>query len=376
MQQHKLFPQHPILSTPSNGSIRNTEPEWPKLRGPTIPVISVQGRTIMVGHPHDQLEWQEPVKERGGSDDRLRCIQSGMGATCKVRGWGGPWSLAEKTLHINCLELLAVTLATKTFVKNKIRIKILLRIDNTSAVAYINNLGGTVSQDLVNLAKNLWMWCLERNIHIIAQHLPGVQNTIADAESQTMVDRSDWKLNEDIFKRIDQLFGPIELDLFASRLTRQCQTYFSWWPDPYTAAMDAFLQDWSTVKGFANPPWALIGQVLSQTQTQRTQVILVTPVWKSQPWYPMLLGMTVTHPRLIPQTPHTIISQDLSTMMLPQLAVWSISGVTTEANNFQQRLRHSFSVHGEPKLTNHTTHSSGSGIAGVMNMATIPFLDL
>ena len=37
-------------------------------------------------------------------------------------------------------------------------------IDNTSAVAYINYLGGTVSPDLVSLAKDLWMWCLERNI--------------------------------------------------------------------------------------------------------------------------------------------------------------------------------------------------------------------
>lgn len=28
------------------------------------------------------------------------------------------------------------------------------------------------------------MWCLEKNIHITAQHLPGVQKHIANAESQ------------------------------------------------------------------------------------------------------------------------------------------------------------------------------------------------
>ena len=49
-------------------------------------------------------------------------------------------------------------------------------------------------------------------------------------------------------------FGPIEVDLFASRLTSQCQHYFSWQPDPYAATTDAFLQDWSTGLGFANPP--------------------------------------------------------------------------------------------------------------------------
>lgn len=34
---------------------------------------------------------------------------------------------------------------------------------STTAVAYINNLGRTISKELVDLAKNLWMWCLEKN---------------------------------------------------------------------------------------------------------------------------------------------------------------------------------------------------------------------
>ena len=65
-------------------------------------------------------------------------------------------------------------MAVCTFAKTRSKITILLRIDNMSAVAYMNNKGGTVSQDLVNLTKDLCMWCLERNIHIIAQHLLGI----------------------------------------------------------------------------------------------------------------------------------------------------------------------------------------------------------
>ena len=41
----------------------------------------------------------------------------------------------------------------------------LLKIDNTTAAAYINNQGGTVSKELVSLTRKLWMWCLEVNIH-------------------------------------------------------------------------------------------------------------------------------------------------------------------------------------------------------------------
>ena len=77
----------------------------------------------------------------------------GWGATCKGISTWGPWSPQEQTLHINCLELLAATLAVQTFAKEKSGISILLRIDNTTAVAYINRKGGTVSPTLSNLAK-------------------------------------------------------------------------------------------------------------------------------------------------------------------------------------------------------------------------------
>ena len=58
---------------------------------------------------------------------------------------------------------------------NTTRVSVLLRLDNTSAVAYINNQGGTIPKKLVSLTRDLWMWCLKRSIHIQAQHLPGIQ---------------------------------------------------------------------------------------------------------------------------------------------------------------------------------------------------------
>ena len=163
-------------------------------------------------------------------------------------------------------------------------------------MAYINNQGGTVSKRLVSLTRDLWMWCLERNTYIQAQHLPGVLNSTADKESRSMRDRSDWKLNPRTFGEINKCYRPLEVDLFASRLTNQCQCYYSWRSDPFAEAIDAFLQDLSTVKGFANPPWSLIPQVLNQTQTQEADIVLVTPLWKAQPWYALLFSMLVDWP--------------------------------------------------------------------------------
>ena len=66
----------------------------------------------------------------------------GWGATCNGVRTRGPWSPTEQSLHINCLELLAATLAVQTFAKEKSGISILLRLDNSTAVAYIYRRGG------------------------------------------------------------------------------------------------------------------------------------------------------------------------------------------------------------------------------------------
>jgi len=244
----------------------------------------------------------------------------GWGACCSKQRTGGPWSQQECSMHINCLELLAATLAVKTFAKAKTAISILLRIDNTTAVAYINNLGGTASRELVILTRDLWMWSLERNIHITAVHLPGVLNTIADTDSRQMLDRTDWNLNPMIFQSINHLYGPLDVDLFASRLSTQCPLYFSWRPDPFALATDAFLQDWTARKCYANPPWNLVGRVLALVQSQQVQVVLVAPVWKAQPWFPTLLNMLIDHPRLIIPSLRKPMSLD-SMPLLPQLAI-------------------------------------------------------
>ena len=43
-------------------------------------------------------------------------------------------------MHINCLEILAAMLAAKTFLKDVSEVSLLLRLSNTTAVAYINNI--------------------------------------------------------------------------------------------------------------------------------------------------------------------------------------------------------------------------------------------
>ena len=87
----------------------------------------------------------------------------------------------------------------------------------------------------------------------------------------------------------------MSVDLFTSRLTHQLLEYFSWRPDPYATATDAFLQTWSGKMCYANTPWSLMIKILSES-LQQADVILVAPVWKAQAWYPVLLSLLFDYP--------------------------------------------------------------------------------
>jgi len=104
--------------------------------------------------------------------------------------------------------------------------------------------GGTVSPQLTVLAKDLWMWPLSNSIILSAEHIPGVLNNIADAESRTITDRMDWKLHLSLFQQINQKWDPLEVDLFTSCLSTQLPHYFSWKLDHLAEAIDAFSQCW------------------------------------------------------------------------------------------------------------------------------------
>ena len=112
-------------------------------------------------------------------------------------------------MHINCLEALAAFLAVKCFVRERRNLTKLLRMDNMSAVTYVNKLGGTVSQSLTSITKNLWLWYMQRDITLVAEHLPRVQNCVADEESRVMKDRTDWMLNPEVFRLINRQMGPL-----------------------------------------------------------------------------------------------------------------------------------------------------------------------
>lgn len=145
-------------------------------------------------------------------------------------------------------------------------------------------------------------YCLERKITLTAEHLPGSLNQTADWESRNVSTMSinSWRLNPKIFAQINSLWGPLEMDLFADRLNAQLEKYMSWKPDPFAMGTDAFLAHWGGMKAYAFPPFCLIQRCIAKVQKERGELVIVTPAWQTQPYYPMLLNMSIVDPILLP----------------------------------------------------------------------------
>ena len=97
----------------------------------------------------------------------------GWGAACGGVRTSGVWTLEEVQYHINVLELKAAFLAVQCFLKGKTAVNVLLRLDNQTAIAYLNHMGGPSLTPLCRLAIQMWEWCLARQIIIRAEYLPG-----------------------------------------------------------------------------------------------------------------------------------------------------------------------------------------------------------
>ena len=226
-------------------------------------------------------------------------------------GWGGWssqgestygfWSNYESTLHINIREMKAVLFLFQSFYRHTSECSILIKTDNTSVVAYINNQGGSCSARLCTLSLKLWSFCICRNIKIHALHVPGVENTKADALSRMSTNDHSYSLSHDIFLSIQSnLSFCLSIDCFASRLNYKLPSFISWHFDPLSCSVNAFAENWSE-NVYLFPPLPLINRVISKFISDNVfQGLLITPFWPSSPWYSSLLNILIESPFLLP----------------------------------------------------------------------------
>ncbi|KAL1914582.1 uncharacterized protein VTP21DRAFT_8113 [Calcarisporiella thermophila] len=270
-----IFQRH--LQRDPGKHLQRTNQEWEKV----IPLLK---ETI-----EDLKKWEILLDVHNGLQVRIPPpdetvnIMTGASGT----GWGivsthltthGRWTDQERKTSSNQKELRAILFALKLHTKHWKSKHIRIKTDNKTAVAYIQNQGGTVSLPLLNIATEIWEICLRHNIQITAEYLPGKRNAEADRESRQKSSQHEWQLPEEAWRFINRNWGEITIDLFASRNNTKHPRFFSMKPDPDAEAINALSQRWPTKGAYANPPWILLPRILREISLRELEeIVVITP---------------------------------------------------------------------------------------------------
>lgn len=234
----------------------------------------------------------------------------GWGASSNGQSTGGSWSVEEACMHINYLELVAAYYALRCYAKDMQNKQILMFIDNTTAISYINKMGSIQHPHLYEITRRIWQFCERHKLWVYANYIPSKENIEADRESRNI--ETEWCMSEAAYFKICKEFGSPDIDLFASKSTHKCQRYCSWRPDPYAFHVNAFTLEWKTISFYAFPPFNIISRVLRKIKHDKAEGIVVAPLWESQPWFPIFISLIKAGPIILKPNPKLIMNDSRS----------------------------------------------------------------
>lgn len=309
-------------------------------------------KMVLSSDSYNDLNWWLHAAQHNGAPLFRECptitmstdaSSKGWGAVCDGNSKGGQWTIEEITYkdNINYLELNAVLLGMQAYHNVLVNRHVRVKIHNSTAVANINHMTGTHSVQCNSIARKIWQYAAAHNIWLTAEHVPGKDNYLADKESHIFHDNTEWMLCTSVFERITQQFFLPDIDLFASRLNHQVDNYISWRPDPGAVFVDAFTCNWSSYKFYAFPPFSLIDRVLQKIVHDKAEGLLLVPDWTTQLWFPILIKMCVTTPRIIQARKRLLVLPYARDKVHPlsqhlSLRVCHVSGNSTSVKVYQK----------------------------------------
>ena len=130
-----------------------------------------------------------------------------------------------------------------------------LMSDNTSAVAYLRNQGGTKSLAMNDLATDTGLWSEKRGMTLVPRYLPGYLNVLADHLSRRgQILKTEWSLNQTVADRFFRAWGRPFVDLFALGKNTKLAIYASPIREEASWKVDSLVQNWDGLYVYAYPP--------------------------------------------------------------------------------------------------------------------------
>lgn len=109
-----------------------------------------------------------------------------------------------------------------------------------------------------------------------------------DALFRSSVSSVEWTLQRDVFRRLSQTHGTPQVDPFTSRTSHHLPVYVSRSLPSLGEGLVTFTLNWNRwtyIFLFPPPLTNILLNLCATIRSFRGQVILITPYWKTQPWY-------------------------------------------------------------------------------------------
>ena len=139
---------------------------------------------------------------------------------------------------------------------------------------------GSNSLRLHALALEIFAYCAAHDISLEVEWIPRSLNSYADSVSR-VVDYDDWAVSTIFFQHVSSIFGPFDVDRFASSLSAKCERFYSKFWCPGCEGVDAFSASWGGVNNYLVPPVFLVARTLAHLETSRARGTLIAPKWPS-----------------------------------------------------------------------------------------------
>ena len=135
--------------------------------------------------------------------------------------------------------------------------QVLVALNNTSTVAYINQQGGMHSMTFMDLTFNLFDVVLALGVTLSARHIPCRLNRTVDLLSQSrQIVNVEWTLHPQVATQLWTVWGHPMIDLMAMELTMRLLVYVSLYRDPQAHAVDTMSCTWTGMDMYVFPLWA------------------------------------------------------------------------------------------------------------------------
>ena len=205
-------------------------------------------------------------------------------------------------LHINVKELQAAVETVKSLANPGELVH--LCVDNSVAFSYLRKGGGRIPH-LNTLMESLWTWCLHHHIQVEVELVKSADQR-ADALSRPLRDKGAYTLHAHVLHlvlRVVQPWVQPNIDMFASPGDQQFPLYVTRTPHWQAHLVDSLTCSLMSIHHcYANPPWKVIGLWLNRLLDHpNVTCLMVTPMWDSAAWWPLLLRLRV------PKSPSLLI---------------------------------------------------------------------